>query len=206
MPVYDYRLADGRTRWMFIIDLPPAGDGKRRQMKRKGFPSQTAALAAETVARAAYGGADMNADGSLAAELEGWLTERELDVQPTTVINYRDVIGCYITPYIGARQLYTIDKRAIHDLYAALLKRGSKRGKPLSSTTVRTVHRVLMKALKDLGINVEGVRQPRLADKETMGRKGVWTPGPVRAVPALPRRPPHAGRVGVGDRGRCPPW
>jgi hypothetical protein len=31
-------------------------------------------------------------------------------------------------------------------------------------------------ALKDLGITVDGVRQPRLNDKETMGRKGVWTP------------------------------
>ena len=32
-----------------------------------------------------------------------------------------------------------------------------------------------MKALKDLGIVVEGVRQPRPSDRETAGRKGIWT-------------------------------
>lgn len=172
MAVYDYTLASGATRWMYIIDLPPTADGKRRQQKRKGFNSQAAALAAETQARAAYGSADLSADGSLAAELESWLAERELDVQETTVSNYRDLFRCYVIPFIGPRQLYTIDKRVLHDLYTTLLKRGSAKGGPLSATTVRIVHRVLMKALGDLGVTVEGVRQPRPVERETMGRKG----------------------------------
>lgn len=54
MAIYSYRLARGQTRWMFTIDLPPASDGRRRQMNRKGFPSQNAALAAEAEARTAY--------------------------------------------------------------------------------------------------------------------------------------------------------
>lgn len=149
MAIYSYRMACGQTRWMFVIDLPPAADGKRRQMCRKGFRSQDAALVAETKARQAYGRADLSADGSLAAELENWLTERQLDLQPTTLSNYRDIIG-YIKPHLGSRHAYTLDKRAIHDLYLTLLKRGSKRGKPLAQETVRTVHRVLMKALKGL--------------------------------------------------------
>ncbi len=112
----------------------------------------------------------------MAAELDTWLAERELDVQETTVANYRDVIRCYVTPHIGARQLYTIDKRVMHDLYRTLQGRGSRDGGPLSATTVRIVHRVLMKAFKDLGVNLDGVRQPRPAQRETMGRKGVWAP------------------------------
>ncbi len=114
MATYSYRLARGQTRWMFIIDLPPAADGRRRQINRKGFKSQEAALAAETEARAAYSRADLAADGSLAAELENWLRERELDLQPTTLSSYRDIIG-YIKPHLGSRHAYTLDKRAIHD-------------------------------------------------------------------------------------------
>jgi len=152
--------ARGQTRWKFVIDLPPAANGRRQQQSRQGFVSQEAALAAETAARAAYSRADLAADGSLAAELENWLRERELDVQPTTLSNYCDIIG-YIKPHLGARQAYTLDKRAIHDIYLTLLKRGSRRGTPLARETVRTVHRVLMKALKDVGIVIEGVRQPR---------------------------------------------
>jgi integrase len=78
-------------------------------------------------------------------------------------------------PHLGSRQVYTLSKRAIHDLYQTLLTRGNRRGGPLSRTTVRTVHKVLMKALADLHIAVEGVRAPRPADRETPGRKGVWT-------------------------------
>jgi len=175
MAIWSYRLARGEIRWMFMIDLPPAADGRRRQLKRKGFRTNDAALDAERAARAAYGNADLAADGCLATELENWLAERELDLEPTTISNYRDMIG-YIRPHLGARQAYSLDKRAIHDLYTTLLKRGSKRGGPLARDTVRTVHRVLLKALKDLGITIDGVRPPRTADRETPGRKGVWTP------------------------------
>ncbi|WP_249714831.1 tyrosine-type recombinase/integrase [Rhizomonospora bruguierae] len=160
---------------MFTIDLPSAADGRRRQMNRKGFVSQDAAQAAETEARKAYARADLAADGSLAAELEAWLGERELDVQQTTLGNYRDIVRCYIVPHLGSRQVYALSKRAIHDFYKTLLTRGGKHGGPLSRTTVRTVHRVLMKALKDLHIVVDGVREPRKEDRETAGRKGVWT-------------------------------
>jgi hypothetical protein len=92
----------------------------------------------------AYARTDLAADGSLAAELEAWLTERELDVAETTLGNYRDIVHCYVVPHLGSRQVYTLNSRAVHDLYKTLLKRGSKRGGPLSRTTVRTVHRVLM--------------------------------------------------------------
>jgi len=73
MAIYSYRLARGGTRWMFIIDLPPAGDGRRRQLKRKGFRSQEAALDAERDARAAYGGADCRPMAALPASWRtGW--------------------------------------------------------------------------------------------------------------------------------------
>ena len=69
-----------------------------------------------------------------------------------------------------------MDKRAVHDLYRILEQRGGRDGGPLSRTTVRMVHRVLVKAFADLGVQLDGVRKPRPAERETMGRKGVWTP------------------------------
>ena len=102
MAVYSYRLANGKTRWFYIIDLPPGTDGRRRQQKRAGFPSQRAAEVAEVAAKDAFAGADLNADGTVAAELAGWLAERELDVEPTTLSNYRDIVRCYIVPRTSA--------------------------------------------------------------------------------------------------------
>jgi hypothetical protein len=34
MPVYPYQLANGSTRWFFIIDLPASTEGRRRQRKK----------------------------------------------------------------------------------------------------------------------------------------------------------------------------
>lgn len=176
MSVYPYTLASGKTLWFYLIDLPPTPDGKRRRKKKRGFASQPAALKAERDALAAYSSADLTADGSVAAELDKWLGERELDLEETTLANYGDLFRCYINPHIGTMQIYSLDKHVLHDLYKKLLKKGNKRGGPLSQTTVRTVHKVLIKALADIGIIVEGVRKPRPAQREGMGRKGVWTP------------------------------
>jgi hypothetical protein len=55
------------------------------------------------------------------------------------------------------------------------MARGGRNGKALSAETVRHVHRMLRKALKDLSVSMDGVRQPRPTDREEKGRKGVWT-------------------------------
>ena len=84
MTVGSYRTST-KELWYFVIDLPPGDDGKRRQHKRRGFPSKTAAEKAETEAQKAYGEASIGADGSVAAELTGWLSEHELDIEETTL-------------------------------------------------------------------------------------------------------------------------
>jgi len=164
-----------RKSWYFVIDLPRGADGRRRQMFRRGFTSEKQAGHEEQLAREQFGKTDLAADGTVAAELAQWLGERELDVALTTLGNYRNAIMKYVVPQLGARRLYDLDKRVINDLYRHLLKCGGRNGTPLSAETVRHVHRTLMKALKDLGIVIDGVRQPRASERETQGRKGVWT-------------------------------
>ncbi len=114
MTVGSYQHANKKTYWFFVIDLPVGDNGKRRQHKRRGFPNKTAAETAETDARKAYGEASIGVDGSVAAELDGWLSERELDIEETTLDNYRNLFRMYVIPHIGGRQLYSIDKRVIH--------------------------------------------------------------------------------------------
>jgi integrase len=169
------RFDSKRKSWMFVIDLPPGPDGRRRQMFRRGFKTEALAAREEKLAKQQFGRTDLAADGTVAAELTQWLGERELDVAVTTLANYRNAITKYVIPLLGGRQLYTLDKRAIHDLYRHLIARGGRNNRPLSAETVRHVHRTLMKALKDLGISIDGVRQPRPTDREEKGRKGVWT-------------------------------
>lgn len=214
MTVGSYQLSTHKTLWFFVIDLPPGDDGKRRQHKRRGFPRKTAAEKAETDARKAYGEASIGADGSVAAELTGWLSERELDVEETALDNYRNLFRMYVIPHIGGRQLYSLDKRVVQDMCKTLVKEGGAGKKPLSETTVRTVHRVLMKAFKDLGIDLGAVRQPRPAQRKDHGRKACGrrrsrsgsspsteTPGSMRL--GRSRWSPEPARAGQTQR--CPP-
>jgi integrase len=159
---------------MFVIDLPTGPDGRRRQMHRPGFRSEAQASKQERLAKQQFARTELSADGSVAAELTQCLGERELDVAVTTLANYRNAIMKYVVPFLGGRQLYTLDKRAVHELYRHLLTCGGRSG-PLSKDTVRHVHRTLMKALKDLGVTIDGVRQPRPTVRAEKGRKGVWT-------------------------------
>ena len=96
MTVFSYQLAQGQTRWFYIVDLPPGPDGKRRQKKKRGYLPQDAALKGERELLAAFGSAELAANGTLTAELDAWLAERELDLEATSLANYRDVVRCYI--------------------------------------------------------------------------------------------------------------
>src|SRR4051794_14821236 len=176
MTVGSYQIAGGQTKWYFVIDLPRGEDNQRRQHKRRGFPTETAAEKAESDAIKAFGQANINADGTVAAELNKWVAERELDVEGNTKENYGDLFRLYVYPYIGGQQLYSLEKRAVQDMYKALLKEGGAKKQPLSPTTVRTLHRVLMKAFRDLGIDLGPVRHPKPKEREDSGRKGVWNP------------------------------
>ncbi len=40
-----------RKTWFFVFDLLPGPDGKRRQMKRRGFATETIAQREEVAAR-----------------------------------------------------------------------------------------------------------------------------------------------------------
>jgi integrase len=165
-----------RGTWLFIFDLPRAADGRRRQMMRRGFATEQQAAVAEQAARR-HAGVDMPVPvaGSVAGDLVRWLRDRELDVALTSLATYRSIVRRYLIPRLGDRQLHALDRYEIHDLYRYLLHQGSHTGGPLSAATVRKAHRVLMKALKDLDVEVRGVRQPRPADTPAHGRKGVWT-------------------------------
>jgi integrase len=165
---------NGKT-WYFIVDLPPGPDGKRRQMRRRGFANQRVALAEEAAALRRFSGAILAADGTVAAELDRWLDEREIDMSITGVSTYRDFIRAYVNPHIGGLQLFSLDRDTIHGLYKTLLRGGSRKSKPLAASTVRTVHRILQKAFKDLGIEIPGIRQPKKPQRADFGRKGVWS-------------------------------
>jgi integrase len=86
---------------------------------------------------------------SLGDYLEAWLGGVQLSLAATAFTNYRIVLRCYVLPRLGTMPLAKISSAVLTSLYGELLATGSRSAGPLSSSTVRTVHRVLSKAFGD---------------------------------------------------------
>ena len=147
------RLSCGKSHgsWSYVVDVPGTAGEKRRQVMRGGFHTRRAAEAAlaEFIGFAAKGEVASPGRRTLAAYLDEWL----IGIGPTLAVaawtNYRSMINLYVRPRIGQLQLAAVSGSTLSKLYAELLAHGGMRGKPLSATTVRLVHRVLSKSFED---------------------------------------------------------
>ncbi len=147
---------DNSGAWFFVIDI--AGpDGKRKQLKRRGFDTKKAAQVALT---------ELQADkqrGMFVAPLRAilgqflldeWLPARRVTLRPSTAASYEQLIRNYVLPTIGGIRLQALDGSTLNRLYGELLTTGrttSRRnaGAGLSVKTVRNLHGVLARAFRD---------------------------------------------------------
>ncbi len=85
---------------------------------------------------------------TVAEYLREWL-DGNTWVETRTLEGYRGNVERYIIPNIGHIPVERLSAQQIKDMETWLLREGGKSGKGLSETTVRQVHRILSKALKD---------------------------------------------------------
>lgn len=163
------------SAWAFVFDVPTI-DGKRRQVRRRGFATRKAAEAAmaEEMARARGGELVTPTRLTVGQYLTNtWLPMVERSVRPTTFDSYRravakHIIGTDDAPGIGGAQLKALDRATIVRFLGALADRG------LAPKTIRNVHAILSKALGDAqGLNLvsrnvaHGVELPALPARQT---------------------------------------
>jgi integrase len=86
-----------------------------------------------------------------------WLPAIEHTIRPTTYRSYVAHVECHILPALGSVQLQKLSPAQINALYVKLGRAGKRNGQGLTALSVRHVHAVLHRALKD------AVRWGRLA-------------------------------------------
>lgn len=138
--------------WYFIVDIPAAGD-RRRQVRRRGFPTRRAAQAAlnEVLASLQTGTFVKRDRVTLADYLADWTADLPASGRATaTVSSYRHNLRLHVIPYVGGLRLQDVSATDLDRLYRRLRNEGRRKGKGLlSNRTVRYVHTVLAAALKD---------------------------------------------------------
>jgi integrase len=162
-----------RDTWLFALWHRDA-EGKRRQIKRRGFSTQQEAQAAQDEMQARTEALRLRADGTVRGELEAWLATRSAYMQPNGLDTYKRYLRGYVIAHIGDRRVLDLSARDLETLYGVLRVSGARGGKPLSPVTVANVHRTLKSVLKQCGITID-VKEPA-TPRNRKGRKGTWSP------------------------------
>ena len=135
------------TSWMFVVDLPRGIDEKRRQQKRRGFPTRKVAEAElqKALQRASAGVFVEPSRLTLGSYLvDQWLPAIEGNVRTSTLASYKGNITRHVIPMLGGVQLQALTAPMLTTTYRRL---GDEKG--LSPKTVRHVHTTIRKALSD---------------------------------------------------------
>jgi integrase len=161
-----------RGTWYFVEDVP-SPNGKRRQVKRRGFPTKKAAEHArrELLTRSEHG---TLVDPSRLT-VGQYLNDRWLpaltgsNLRPTTLYGYQKIVDAYLVPKLGHVRLQALDTATVEQSLNTLAVGGSAK-------TVRNVHGALSKALAD-------ALRWRLVNRNAAS---------AALLPRLERRPPRA--------------
>ena len=152
--------------WFYAHELPPGADGRRRQRKMGGFPTERDARKAlhDALARLDRGTFIEYSRQRLGDYLDQWLAGKG-KLRASTRRSYREHIELYLRPGLGHLRLTDLRDIDIERLYAAmrqlgrhprtgspelerlLAARGAALHGPLSDARLRRVHATLMSAL-----------------------------------------------------------
>jgi integrase len=142
----DRRVRRIGARWGFVVDVA-SPSGKRRQIRRQGFPTSTAAnMELHRVLEDAGHGVVVTRGGVTVGD---YLTQRwvpSLDgrrIRETTRYAYTRSVHNHLVPHLGGPRLTALDAAAIETMLGALARQG------LSPKTRHNVLGVLSKALTD---------------------------------------------------------
>lgn len=176
------------TPWSVVLDLGRDASGKRIRRWHNGFPTKRAAEKARTKLLSDLDGGSYVEPNNLIVEtfLNGqWLPSIKATIRPTTFAMYEQNVKAHVLPALGAVQLRALTAPRLNAFYGELLSQGRRDGKGgLSTRTVRIVHVLLHRALRDAvrwGLTERNVAE--LADPPAVKSKeaAVWTPEQVRA-------------------------
>lgn len=139
--------------WCFVIEVgrDPA-TGKRKQKWHSGFRSKADAQRAltEALSRLDRGIYVEPSRQTVSEYMREWLDTVEPSLRSTTFATYRTMVRHHIDPRLGSLPLQKLSVSDVNAFYAILLRGDADNGKKaLSPSTVRYVHAVLNKALKD---------------------------------------------------------
>jgi integrase len=131
--------------WYIRLEMPAGPDGRRRRVRRGGFPTRKVAQEALAQLRTpGHGGRGVEAV-SVAEWLSHWLATRRR--ASSTVRGYASHSRLYLTPYLGAILLAELSTSHVQAMFTAVARQHETDGKPVTAATLSRIRATLRAAL-----------------------------------------------------------
>jgi integrase len=174
--------------YTWYVHVPDPVTGRHRQISKGGFRRWKECQAALNDALSAMRvGTFVEPSRRTVASFltDEWLPAiRASKRRPGTAANYRIHVEAHVVPTIGAIELQRLSPAHINDFYQRLLAGGRRDGQPMAPKTVRNIHAIIRRALKDalrMGYVARNVAEAVEPPSAETAERSVWTPEQLRA-------------------------
>ena len=158
--------------WAYRVDLPVGIDGKRRQLRKGGFRTKTAAQEARVEAqRRIVSGELLGQSPTVEGFLTTWLDFKAETRKTATANQYRDIVTRFLIPHLGRMKLADLRADHVEQMLAAMA--GEGRGDRTRRLTLAVLSSALGTAMKRRMIPWNICSQVELPPRHKEPRK-VW--------------------------------
>ncbi|MGF9603102.1 site-specific integrase [Bacillus subtilis] len=169
-------------KYYFIVDAGKSETtGKRRQIKRRGFPTKTEAKKAmKKVLAEVLTTKEIKKDPSkqlFESFLENWFEAKRVSLRPSTIVNYRQQIEYNILPYLGHFKITDITEEVLQSFVNRLHNERNLAGKTIRAT-FGIVGEVLKKSSRKGAFDLEILREINLPTENK--RVEVWSADDIK--------------------------
>jgi integrase len=181
----------GHGSWYLSLELPAGPDGKRRRIRRGGFP--TCRAAGKALARLRMP-ADPAALVTTGEWLDRWLGERT-GPRASTIRGYAAHVRLYLKPCLGHILLADLTAAHVQAMFTVIARQHEAEGRPVTAATLARVKATLRAALNAaIRAGLIGVNAASLAEMPAPRRPHpvVWTAARVAEWQRTGIRPPVA--------------
>ena len=131
--------------WYIRLELPVGLDGRRRRIRRGGFPTRKAAEEALAELRMTGGQGSESHVITVAEWLSRWLAMR--NQASSTVRGYASHVRLYLTPYLGKILLTELSVPHLQVMFTAISRQHEALGTPLTAATLNRIRATLRASL-----------------------------------------------------------